>query len=206
MSLKAETPEDEDLLQECREVGLTISVLPKLEKTVFSRVGHAMSTFLSEKYFDLDIPILPWAIPLALDQDLPNYDALCFDQCKNLWILEAKTSQTKKSMSTQISELVSEIKNEGIKYFVQKAFWYQKHYENKIKLFPVLSVLKEIYNGKYDKMNIIGFFISPNVTRNIGKRFETELNDFGSAFRRNVEYNNIISSSERIYERVAKDV
>lgn len=205
LKLESKTLEEEDLIEECKEIGLEVNNVPNLQTIKIGRIGHALSTYLSEKCFNLTLPVLPWAIPLALDQDLPNYDGICFDELQNLWILETKTSKKKETLSTLISQLISEITNKDITYFYQKARWYQRHYADRIKLIRILKPFKEFRDGNRDCINLIGFFIAPGTTQLIGRSFENNIDNIIKSFRRNVDFPNLIETVEKIYIRVEKN-
>lgn len=202
----SKTPEEEDLLEECKEIGLKVDNIPRLPKTKIGRTGHALATLISENCFNLILPVLPWAIPLALDQDLPNFDGLCFDKSQNLWILEAKTSEKKETLSTLISELISEVKNQKINYLFQKAMWYQRHYADRIERISILKPFKNFYEGNRNSVNLIGFFITPHATQLLGRKFEQDLDIVVNSYRRNVDFPNIINNIEKIYKKIEENV
>lgn len=203
---RSKTSEEEDLLKECKEIGLKVNNIPRVSKTKIGRTGHALSTFISENCFNLIVPVLPWAIPLALDQDLPNFDGICFDKSQNLWFLEAKTSAKKETLSTLISELISEIKNQEINYFFQKAMWYQRHYADQIERISIIKPFKDFYDGNRKSVNLIGFFITPHATQLIGRKFEQILDIVINSYRRNIDFPNLINIIEKIYKKIEENV
>jgi len=201
-----DTKFEQELYEQIKQIGLPLFQLPKLVKTKIARVGHALSTFIVEKCYELDIPILPWAIPLARDQDLSNYDAIFFDKNDCLWILETKTSSSKKYLSSKISELISKLKSESLYSIYLRASRYHRHYSTLLDTGKFLQAFIDAYKKKRNSVRIIGFFIAPDVTQNIGSKFEEELKNPFEAIRRNVAYPNLVESSDRIYAEIDKNV
>lgn len=194
------------IYEELKELELPIFEIPKSTIIRYARVGHALATLIIEECYNLPIPVYPWAIPLADDQDLSNYDALFFDAFENLWLVEAKTSLTTRGLSNQISQLLTTIKGQTIPFFFRKAMLFQRHYSDKIDKVNVMKAFKGLHQDKLNLVRVIGIFIAPGANIRIGKKFELELEKPFGAIRRNVDYPDLQPSADRIYRRLKENV
>ena len=186
---------------------------------LISRVTEAIGCMVLEDFLNVSLfGVYPWARAISHKKNLEGFDGFGIQKEHNrLWLLEVKAASNNKSLSSQISKEIKEMRGSSVidlPTLQQRILWkiegqqsmYQKEINREMILEIIFAKNEAMENQRdTDVIRLFGFFSSSEATESIGSKFEHEFKDW-SARRRNFRFPEIIEVSKWIYEELYSDI